>query len=187
MDFSFVLRRKFLIAWESVFDLRKDSIVKIFVFFINDFLVFFNYSFKGLIWNIKEFNEAFSTPKDLFSFGIGYKGVSSADIVAIEWVFGVDLIFLRASGCQAEVDDGEIFVFGVVIFDHFDGFLIFEYILVCIGGVGVDFFEWSNLSKLFFSFCSFDGVLSFFDLMFLIGFQLHICCGFFSIWVSILK
>ena len=95
-------------------------------------------------------------------------GVTSSDVVAIEGLLRVDLVFLWTSGCEAVIDDVEFFVFGMTIFDDFDGFVVLVDILIDILWLGVDGFELSDCSELFISFGSFDWVFLFFDLDLLI-------------------
>ena len=44
-------------------------------------------------------------------------GVAPSDVVPIEGLVGVDFILLGSSGCEAEVDDGEVLVEGVGVLD----------------------------------------------------------------------
>ena len=57
-------------------------------------------------------------------------GVTSSDVVAIEGLLRVDLVFLWTSGCEAVIDDVEFFMFGMTIFDDFDGFVVLVDILI---------------------------------------------------------
>ena len=142
--------------------------MQFFILLVDGFLVFFNYSFDGFIRDVKEFDESLSAPQTFFGLVVVDNGVTSSDVVAIEGLLRVDLVFLWTSGCEAVIDDVEFFMFGMTIFDDFDGFVVLVDILIDILWLGVDGFELSDCSELLISFGSFDWVFLFFDLDLLI-------------------
>lgn len=99
MDFCLVFSRKFVIAGKDVFNLREDGVMHTSVPLINLHLIFLNDRFERFIRNIKELHEPLSPPKDLFGLCVDDDSVSSSDIVSVEWLIGVHLIFFWTSGC----------------------------------------------------------------------------------------
>jgi hypothetical protein len=88
-------------------------------------------------------------------------------------VLDVHFVFIGAACVHGEIDDGEVFVFDVLIGDFFDGVGVLIEDFVHEVRFGDDLFELSNGSELFFLFFSSDGV-SLNLLVFLLLFVLHV-------------
>lgn len=127
-------------------------------------LVFFDDGFQWFVRDVKEFHEAFSTPENLFVLGIEDDGIAPSNIVPVEGLMGVDLVFFRTPCGQAEVDDGELFLERIWIFDALDSLAVFDDVLIDILRISVDFFELSDCPKLFTLFCPRNRVPLFLEL-----------------------
>lgn len=127
----------------------------------------------GLVGDVEEFHEALPAPEHLLLLLVDHHRVASAHVVAVERLFGIDLVFLGSPSGQAEVNDAESLVYRVRFLDALNGLVVFADHLEDICGVGEYVLELSHCSELFLAFVAFDGVpsLVLFDL--LVGVGLH--------------
>ena len=86
---------------------------------------------------------------------------------------GVDLILLRASGSETEVDYGQLLVLGVHVLDGLEGLVEFLHLGVELSWVSDDDVELACCLELLLSLGPLDGVASVFVFDFLIGIGLH--------------
>lgn len=126
---------------------------------VDAFLVFLNDGFDGLIRDVEKFNQPLSTPVVFLLLHIHHHSVASPHIISIKWLSRVNIVFLRSSGCQTEINYGKFFVFGMGIFDCFDGLAVFVDVLVHIPRVGEYLLDFTRSLELFLPLRPLDGVL----------------------------
>ena len=143
------------------------------MFLINFLLIFVDDSLQSLIVNIEKLHQPPSSPKRLLCLGINNYGVSSPNIVPVEVLVFVDLIFLRSSCCQAEINDRKIFPLWIRVLHSLDSLLIFKQILISIFRVSVDILVLPNRPELLFLFRPRHRILSLLLLDLLIRVNLH--------------
>lgn len=121
--------------------------------------------------NIKELLQTLSTNHSRFVIFVDNKCIASSDIVSIEWLFNIDLIFIRSSCIETKISNYYFLVLWMLIGDHLESVAIFLGSLIKLGGVSIDLFELTNCPKFLFLFSFFDWVLFF--LVFVFRLRLH--------------
>ena len=91
-----------------------------------------------------------------------------------EGMLDIHLVFIGASCVHAKIDDSEVFIFDVWIWDFLDGVGVFVDSFIHLLSISDDLFQLSHSSKFFLLLLSFDRVSGSL-LVLLVGLFLHEC------------
>lgn len=108
-----------------------------------------------MLADIKKFDQSFSAPSDLLGIFIEYEGISSSDIISVEGLMRVDLIFLWSACSYTEVNNVKVFELGMTCFDNLKGLAILAYRFIDFSWISQNFFLLSHCPELLLSFGSF--------------------------------